>query len=151
MSTLWIDGPALNLAISAGQSALPRETGGILLGHFVDGEPTVTMAPVVTDSRATRIRYRRDVLVASRTLDLHIAGDRSGLLGYLGEWHTHPLPVGPSRIDHRAIHALARDGGDEVLLLVISRGLSGWRPHGVRVATDGRVTPIRVCARKDLG
>jgi integrative and conjugative element protein (TIGR02256 family) len=148
MTTLWTDGATLDLVTGAGRAALPRETGGILLGHFADGEPIVTVAPVVPDPSATRIRYRRDAQSAARTLSHQLAADKSGILGYLGEWHTHPLPLGPSRTDRQAISVLATDGGYDVLLLVLALGPGGWRRHGLRGTADGSVKNLDVRVRE---
>ncbi|WP_442914299.1 Mov34/MPN/PAD-1 family protein [Kribbella sp. NBC_01245] len=138
----------LDCMADSGRAALPRETGGILLGYFLDGEPTVTVAPVVPDPRATRIRYRRDARKAARSLRHHLANDKSSLLGYLGEWHTHPVPLGPSGMDRGAIGALAGQGEYDVYLLVLSLGVRGWRSHGLRACADGTVTRINVRIRE---
>lgn len=149
MTTLWIANAALIRARRDGRASLPRETGGVLLGHFHAGEPVVTTAPVVRDGKATRIRYRRDAAAAAAILRAQLEADRTGLLGYLGEWHTHPLPIGPSTADRGAISALASDGGHDVVLLVLALGARGWTPHGLRAAADGTVTSIIVDNAED--
>lgn len=99
----------------------------------------MTVAIVVPDPRATRMRYRRDAATAARILHDQMRSDTTGLLGYLGEWHSHPLPVGPSELDQRAALWLAADGGHDLTLLVLSLGHRGWTGHA-RVATpDGNV------------
>ncbi len=113
---------------------LCREVGGLLLGYYADRGPRAAEALVVPDPRATRIRYRRDATLAARILDERVRADTTGLLGYLGEWHTHPLPFGPSGPDVRASVRLAAYGGHEVALLVLSLGVHGWTGH-VRNAT----------------
>lgn len=148
MTALWIDHKALDHLTESGSSALPRETGGLLLGHFANDEPIVTLAPTILDRRATRIRYRRDAPAAASTLGHHIAADESGLLGYLGEWHTHPLPMGPSWTDRQAISSLAVECGHAVFLLVFAIGAGGWRRHGLRGSANGTVTHINVRVRE---
>lgn len=122
--------------------ALPRETGGLLLGHYTDRGPRVTAAPAVPDPRATRIRYRRDSESAARILGDHIQADEADLLGYLGEWHTHPLPAGPSPADVRAVARLAGHGGHEVALLVLSFGPRGWVGHARKTTPTGTVHDV---------
>lgn len=149
MTALWIDHGTLDHLTESGRTALPRETGGLLLGHFANGEPIVTLAPAVLDRRATRVRYRRDAPAAASTLGHHVAADESGLLGYLGEWHTHPLLMGPSRIDRQAISSLAAECGHDVFLLVLAVGAGGWRRHGLRGAANGTVAHIEVHVREE--
>ena len=143
MTALWIDHKALDHLTESGSSALPRETGGLLLGHFANDEPIVTLAPTILDRRATRIRYRRDAPAAASTLGHHIAADESGLLGYLGEWHTHPLPIGPSATDVHASGRLAHAGGHDIALLVLALGSRGWSGHALNADPKGNVEPIK--------
>jgi integrative and conjugative element protein (TIGR02256 family) len=144
VTTLSISRAALVQAGRYGRAALPRETGGVLLGHFQSGEPVVTIAAEVPDPRATRIRYRRDATSAAATLHNHLTTDHNGLVGYLGEWHTHPLPLGPSTTDRRAMCALAADGEHAIALLVLALGAKGWRMHALQAAADGSVAPITI-------
>lgn len=102
----------------------------------------VSQALTVPDARATRVRYRRDVDEATDLLKERLAHDETGLLGYLGEWHTHPLPVGPSPSDERAIRHLAADGDHDVALLVVALTRRGWRAHCCLAMPDGHITPI---------
>ena len=115
----------------AGTRALPRETGGLLLGYYTEIGPHVTEAHVVPDPRATRIRYRRDVVAAERILRARIRADDSDALGYIGEWHTHPLPIGPSTTDVHASGRLAVAGGHDIALLVLALGTRGWCGHAL--------------------
>ena len=124
------------------REALPREVGGILLGYYQAEGPRVVIAPVVPDPRATRIRYRRDARAAALILEAHQNADVTGLLGYLGEWHTHPLPVGPSNTDVASAQRLAKDGGHDVALLVIALGPGGWVGHARTVRPAGSVRAI---------
>lgn len=129
---------------AAAKRAIPREAGGILLGHFTSDGPRVVVAPVVPDPRATRIRYCRDAAVAERILQEHQHADPTGLLGYLGEWHTHPLPLGPSRTDLRSVRALAGEGGYDVTLLVLSLSAGRWIGHVRNVTPEGNVQVVAV-------
>ena len=83
------------------------------------------------DPRATRIRYRRDVVAAERILRARIRADDSDALGYIGEWHTHPLPIGPSTTDVHASGRLAVAGGHDIALLVLALGTRGWSGHAL--------------------
>lgn len=128
----------------AGTRALPRETGGLLLGHYSEVGPHVTEAHVVPDPRATRIRFRRDAVAAERILGSRICADDSGVLGYLGEWHTHPLPIGPSVTDVQACRRLALAGGHDVALLVVTMGRRGWNGHALNADPTGNVESLKL-------
>lgn len=128
----------------ASRRTLPREVGGLLLGYYTRKGPLVVAAPVVPDPRATRIRYRRDATTARRILEEHMGRDRSELTGYVGEWHSHPLPVGPSGTDIGSVRALAQAGGHDVRLLVAALGPGGWTGHACNVTSEGAVQTVRV-------
>ena len=127
----------------AGTQALPRETGGLLLGYYTEIGPHVTEAHVVPDPCATRIRYRRYAVAAARILGASIRADDSGALGYIGEWHTHPLPIGPSTTDVHASGRLALAGGHDIALLVLALGSRGWSGHALNADPKGNVEPIK--------
>lgn len=126
----------------AAGAAAPLETGGILLGHFESGVIRISNAPAVPDTRASTIQYRRDACTATKVLEEQISRDSAGLLGYLGEWHTHPLPLGPSATDNRAIRQLAADGEHHVVLLVLAATLRGWKAHARLGTPDGRILTL---------
>ena len=143
--SLILSADAWRSLTEAGSRALPREVGGLLLGHYTGDGPRVTEAPVVPDHRATRIRYRRDATSGARILADRMHADASGLLGYLGEWHTHPLPFGPSGADLRACTRLAADGGHELALLVLALGTHGWSGHARSATPASSVHTIAFC------
>lgn len=142
--SLTLTGPVWRTLASAGRHALPREVGGLLLGYYTREGPLVVAAPVVLDPRATRIRYRRDATTAKRILDEYVGRDRSGLTGYVGEWHSHPLPVGPSGTDISSVRALAVAGGHDVTLLVLALGPGRWTCHARNVTREGAVETVPI-------
>jgi len=143
-SSLTFTRPAWRAVTRSSSRALPREVGGLLLGYYTVGGPLVLAAPVVRDSRATRVRYRRDATAAKQILDEHVHRDQAGLTGYVGEWHSHPLPIGPSGTDIDAVRALAQAGRHDVALLVMALGPSGWVGHARNVTAEGDLHTIRV-------
>jgi integrative and conjugative element protein (TIGR02256 family) len=108
---------ALDATLTAGEQALPVETGGILLGFRAPGVIVITRALVVPDPRSSRhsylLRGRRAqaLMAAART-------DAPAVVGYVGEWHTHPADAPPSRTDQRALGAAARLAAGAVAQLV---------------------------------
>jgi proteasome lid subunit RPN8/RPN11 len=76
---------------------LPAETGGILLGYREDANIIVTHALVVDGTSASTSRYVRDDMKANELLHAFLNERASDdPTGYVGEWHSHPAPCGPS-------------------------------------------------------
>jgi hypothetical protein len=105
---------------------LPRETGGILLGYQENGTLVATHALVVEGQGATANRYVRDDIRADELLQKFL-GQRADddPIGYVGEWHSHPSPSGPSTVDHAAMRATAKVSSRPIALLVFAPGPTG--------------------------
>ncbi|MET4052056.1 integrative and conjugative element protein (TIGR02256 family) [Frigoribacterium sp. PvP054] len=100
---------------------LPLETGGILLGYREVDRVVITHALVIDGGGATRDRYVRNDVRANMHLEEFLS-DRADddPIGYVGEWHSHPEPSGPSAIDRNAMRAAAKAAGDPLALLVFA-------------------------------
>jgi integrative and conjugative element protein (TIGR02256 family) len=136
--------PALETMRAEADRGLPSETGGVLVGYRTgSGEVVVTGAtgPGPRSFR-TRSRFRRDGDHAQTEVDrLHqVSGGRDD---YVGEWHSHPEPVGPSGIDVGSmawIGANAAYQTEEPLLVILQRASrSTWRPLAYRWSGGGLV------------
>lgn len=105
---------------------LPIETGGILLGYREADNLVVTHALVVDGNGATKDRYVRDDVRANERL-AEFLSDRAedDPIGYVGEWHSHPAPSGPSAIDRSAMRAAAKAADGPVALLIFTPGGAG--------------------------
>ena len=105
---------------------LPRETGGVLLGYQENGTIVATHALVVDGQATTTNRYVRDDVRANTLLngflDQRADDDPTG---YIGEWHSHPSPSGPSPIDHTAMRATAKLSANPIALLVFAPSGTG--------------------------
>ncbi|MFC7865998.1 SAVED domain-containing protein [Streptomyces murinus] len=127
---------------SATARQLPRETGGILLGYREDANLAVTHALVVDGQGASTHRYVRDDVRANALLAEFLAERADDdPTGYVGEWHSHPAPSGPSSIDVAAMRATAREYDGPIALLVYAPG--GADPFSGLIALRqrwGRVT-----------
>lgn len=128
---VWVSEAAREVLIAASDAADPDEIGGVLVGVMLDqgqgaGRPWVTHAVVVASRRRGRSHYelpagaRRRVVTRLRKSDPR--------LGYLGDWHSHPLDVGPSPTDLESIESASR-GGDcpRPLLFLVRRGRQRYR------------------------
>jgi proteasome lid subunit RPN8/RPN11 len=113
---------AARATISAESSrSMPFETGGILLGYREDRCIVVTDALVVTALAASPNRYVRDDVQANEQLRRYLATRApDDPIGYVGEWHSHPCPRGPSSIDIKAIRATANESSGPIALVVCS-------------------------------
>lgn len=124
---------------------LPVETGGILLGYREGTNLVVTHALMVDGQGASGVRYVRDDVRANSLLDAFLAErDRDDPVGYIGEWHSHPAPQGPSPIDVAAIRATAKTSEGPIALLVHAPG--GDEPFSGLIA--GRQLFGRATTRK---
>jgi integrative and conjugative element protein (TIGR02256 family) len=117
-------------------SRYPLETGGILLGRL-DGDraEVVDAGGPGPEAEHGPAWFVRDGLHAQAELDAQYA-QSNGRHDYLGEWHSHPAPVGPSPRDRASLSWIARNRAYDCphpLLVICQRGRSGgWRLLGYR-------------------
>lgn len=132
--TIDIVGPAWADVIRCAGVAPMRETGGILLGWRHATGVHVEQALEVPDRQAGHTWYRRRHAPAEAALAAILDQLPEGSdLGYVGEWHTHPAPVGPSFCDRRELRRISGKTTNEVALLVVAydKGASMWTPVGL--------------------
>lgn len=99
---------------------VPEETGGILLGHREDGNVVVTHAIVVPPPEASRNRYvRLDDRADEQLQDYLRDREANDPAGYVGEWHSHPGPPGPSSLDIASTREIASTVGRSIALVVV--------------------------------
>ncbi|WP_284987622.1 SAVED domain-containing protein [Arthrobacter sp. fls2-241-R2A-172] len=109
---------------------LPKEAGGILLGYRESNTVVVTNALAVGSAHATTSQYVRDDILANTLLQEFLDGRADDPTGYVGEWHSHPAPQGPSHTDLGSIQAIAKTSNGPVALVV--HATSDTTPfHGV--------------------
>ncbi len=124
-----------------------RETGGLLLGwRTSDGVVHVTDMVEVPDPSARHTAYKRRHARATAALDGVLAAQPQGSpVGYVGEWHTHPAPVGPSWIDRREIRRISKKTSAPVALIVCAYDAkaNNWTPVAL-CALAGRSSPAEL-------
>lgn len=138
----------------AGLAALPLETGGVLAGFRAGDQIVVTRAFTLTDAASTGRSYvRREAAAQAWLADVLAAGPT--VVGYVGEWHTHPADQPPSSTDRSSLRDAARTSRDVVALLVLPfhdgrprsiHGLVGQRRAALRPALVGEADVITSCA-----
>lgn len=129
---VWITEAADAAVRKAAVESDPLETGGLLLGVQRDGEPWITAAVEVLDPYRSGSRFEIPAGVTPALVD-HVRG-RDGRLGYLGDWHSHPLDLPASPTD---LQTLARDDRRRrrrhgpALQLLVRATVAGWRLEAV--------------------
>lgn len=103
---------------AAARESRRRERGGILVGYRSTAGLVVEDALPVVDELASHQRYVRRSAHAGEVLTRYLQNQHDGMIGYIGEWHTHPLPVPPSTTDHASMAMIALRNTDCVALLV---------------------------------
>ncbi|MGI8711568.1 MAG: Mov34/MPN/PAD-1 family protein [Acidimicrobiales bacterium] len=133
---------------AAGEDAM-RETGGVLLGWRHEKGIYVHDALVVSDSHAKHTFYRRRHKPATDVLDAALAVlPGASPIGYVGEWHSHPAPTGPSWVDRFEMRRISRQTKAAVGLLVCAYDAKTgvFTPVGV-VAERGRTSRAKAVFR----
>lgn len=148
---MTIEEPALRYIEEAARHALPNEVGGILIGYRQDAGVHVARAVVVPDPSATSCSYAREHAAAQAVLEAVRADEANhSLLGWVGEWHSHPKTGGPSSTDLRELARLAEIDGRATALIVIARGRDSWRAHAC-LAVSQRVHASVLLTVQDRG
>lgn len=126
-----LDEGLLNEAKRLRATALPSETGGILLGIVDQKDQTITLVSVCkaplaseeSEDRFTRAAYGTDFIndCEQRT---------AGIVTYVGEWHSHPEGIAPlpSSLDvkqHFFVHESLSQEGQPALMMIVSEDLIG--------------------------
>jgi proteasome lid subunit RPN8/RPN11 len=126
---VWVSEGARETIVDAAVRAHPYETGGVLVGVVVTGKrndrPWVTHAVEVRSRRRGRTHYQ--VPAGSRRRSVKRLRKVDARVGYLGDWHSHPINLGPSPKDAASI-ASASVSGDcgRPLLFVVLRATEGY-------------------------
>lgn len=102
LTAFYDDGLAAHLQ-ALRLAALPNETGGVLLGYHdfnVGAIVLVDALPAPSDSRASPGSFERGTAGLMKAVQ-DASARTAGIVGYVGEWHSHPLghSAAPSRDD----------------------------------------------------
>lgn len=134
----------------AARTALPDETGGVLVGCRIDGRTVVADAIEIHDAEADPRNYR----IASGAVAAAIAKAqaRDARLGYVGEWHSHTTEAGPSPLDVATMLTVASDPDvdDAPTLLLVYPSATGSRQLRAFATTSGGLKSAAICTTGDL-
>ncbi|MCK9170526.1 MAG: Mov34/MPN/PAD-1 family protein [Treponema sp.] len=109
------------------EEQFPRETGGVLVGSYVEKTKEVFITEIVDapeDSESTPSTFVLGTKGISK--EVEVISDKTGKhLMYLGTWHSHPTGGTPSNIDHQTAQRLSDIRGLEptVCLIVDPNGI----------------------------
>lgn len=128
------------------RKGLPKESGGILIGHFERRQVVITGAgDPGPAARSTRSGFRRDGDHSQRLLDAAVARS-GGEVDYVGEWHSHPENVGASPTDRASIGGISKDPDyrrSHPVLILLRRNGRSWNVDAFQF-TDGRLLSLRL-------
>lgn len=141
-----LPGEALGLMLGHAAAAGWRdETGGVLIGRYVDNQRTAAVTEVTGPPRGSS--WGRTWFNRGRG-DLGAVFRRRWLEGtyYLGEWHTHPGGTpDPSQDDVEAMRMIAGNPGyacPEPVLLILGGGAKNWTLAAM-VVDNGNLVQLR--------
>lgn len=117
-----LSGQARDALRASARGATRREGGGILIGYRTAEGLFVEDALTVVDKSATHSGYLRRGQEAQYVLDECMRLQTSSSMGYVGEWHTHPLPCPPSARDQASMRLIAVRNSQPTGLVVAALG-----------------------------
>lgn len=146
----WLSESAWETIVDSASRSHPLEGGGVLAGVEVDGAAWVTHVVEVDGSVATPVYFelpegaRPRAISAIRKIDSR--------LGYIGDWHSHPLDAGPSSQDRSSLREIADDRALSLPPLLLIARLRGaeYVPEAITVSSD-RITPLEIKLAGSLG
>jgi hypothetical protein len=126
---LHLDPDVVGKLSTFADDALPNEAGGILLGWYAGDDIHVVDAITVEDPNASPTSYRRRNDAGNTALATYLEPlSPADPKGYVGEWHSHPAPDGPSPIDKLAFFSIIAAAQRTLVLVVLSRRGDRWEP-----------------------
>lgn len=148
---LWLSETAEAEIRRAAIDAHPHETGGVLLGVYVQRQrPWIVEAVVVPSQQAGHTYYELPPDARPEAVDAARRADKR--VGYLGDWHSHPADVAPSETDIATMRRLAADAGAKCqhpVLLIARRTRAGYRLDARQLA-NRKLRKLRVIAAGGL-
>jgi integrative and conjugative element protein (TIGR02256 family) len=140
----------LHMLKAFAEESRPLETGGILVGVLRDAEPRITAALQIRDPFRTSTAYV--IPRGSTPLAVDVARERDGRVGYVGDWHSHPVDLPASGTDRTTLRRNARRRRPRpvpTILIVVRGTVDEWEIDAM--ADDGRhAQPIEIVVTGEL-
>lgn len=118
-TTVHVSESALHSIRASATLSHPLETGGILVGVHTSQYPWVTHAVEVRTGERGHTAYRLPVGATRR--EVRQLRDLDPRVGYLGDWHSHPMDVPASATDRLTTATTAVRTMQPTLLLIARR------------------------------
>ncbi|WP_419095527.1 Mov34/MPN/PAD-1 family protein [Pseudarthrobacter naphthalenicus] len=142
-------------------SALPYETGGILLGHWHYGNVVITnMVGPGPKAQHHIAAFTPDRDWQYEQIDLLFA-ESQGTIQYLGDWHTHPRGVPfPSKTDVSLLASIASSPESRcprpIMYILATKPKLKWTERLYLYETEPRdseprISPLQVCSDNPPG
>lgn len=100
-------------------AAYPYETGGLVLGWWEGKTPRIYSIIEVEDPNAGLSSWHRNEKASSAALAKALNNSCNPHVGYIGDWHSHPADVGPSRQDIGELRRISLQYSKSIVLLVV--------------------------------
>ena len=145
MTRVWVTEAVVASLTAAAREAAPEEIGGIALGVERDGEPWITGVVAFAFAKRSANSFVIPAGVTPAVVDeLRREDDR---LGYLGDWHSHPLNAEASNRDRKTLRSVAarRELETRPAVLLVVRAV------GERWEIDALVDDGRTMRKATLG
>lgn len=146
---MWLVEEAAALLRESARSALPDETGGVLVGVSINTRPWVTKAVLVPSDKSSPVFY--ELPGQARRAAVDEARVHDPRLGYIGEWHSHTYDIGPSELDRSTMARLAESDSDcRQPVLLIARRRADVHTLDAYQQVGQHLRPLRVLASGPL-
>ena len=127
--------------VAEAEKQLPKESGGILIGRWEEARVVLEdVSGPGPQAEHQSSGFRRDGDYCQQFLD-RVVDESEGRLDYLGEWHSHPLPSGPSALDVQAMQWVSRNeryaNPRPILLLCVRSLAEDWQTKSMPSCKDG--------------
>ena len=116
----------------------------MLLGVEVTGQPWITQATVVPSGQGSLTYY--ELPAGARNLAVDRARQSDARLGYLGDWHSHPVNIGPSATDRQTMRTLVAHGDHPKPLLLLARRCADGYELDARQRTAAQLRALELVA-----
>jgi integrative and conjugative element protein (TIGR02256 family) len=135
---VYVAESVLESVSGAARDSHPFETGGVLLGVRAGGRAWVTAAVEIPAAARSHTSYR---IPAGSTQSVVRAMRRSeSRVGYLGDWHSHPMDSPASRVDRITLVGTAIATLSTSILMVVRKSFDSYeidllQAHGLAIST----------------